>query len=84
MPVKVGRFYYSKSTRPGKKLMAVVGNKTIHFGAAGYEHYFDRTGLLPKRLNHKDSERRSRYHSRHSSDGNDTSTAGWHAKKILW
>ena len=27
------------STRPGSKWMATTGDRTVHFGAAGYEDY---------------------------------------------
>ena len=30
--IKVGKYRYQKSTRPGKKLMTVVKGRTIHFG----------------------------------------------------
>ena len=41
--VKVGRFDYTKSTKPEKKLMVIVekdGKKrTIHFGARSMGHF---------------------------------------------
>jgi hypothetical protein len=62
--VKVGKYNYELSTAKGKKLMVVVNNKIIHFGASGMEHFKDKTGLLPKSLNHGDKERRKNYLTR--------------------
>lgn len=56
------RFY--KSEKPNKKLKVKVNDKWIHFGNSNYEHYFDRTGLLNKKFNHLDEERRKRYLAR--------------------
>ena len=43
------------STRPGSKWMATTGDRTVHFGAAGYEDY----------THHKDPDRRRVYIQRH-------------------
>ena len=59
--IKIGKYNYELSTRRDKKLMTVVAGRTLHFGAAGMEHYHDKTGLLPKSLNHRDERRRRRY-----------------------
>ena len=54
------------STRKGKKYMASVGGKWIHFGATGYEQYFDSTGLgVFTDDNHLDEDRRKRWYQRH-------------------
>jgi hypothetical protein len=64
----------SLSTRPGKKLKIVImnpsykGQKTFHIGAKSYEHYFDKSGLLPTSLNHRDEKRRRNYLSRHKKN----------------
>lgn len=54
------RFF--RSVVKGKKLRVVFDlqgkQHTVTFGATNYEHYFDKTGLLPKSLNHKDPARR--------------------------
>ncbi len=61
----------TKSDKPKKKLRAVFINpttqrqNTIYFGATGYQHFNDRTGLLPVSLNHHDKERRRLYRARH-------------------
>ena len=89
--VKVGRYDYKKSTRPGKKLMVVVNGRTIHFGATGYEHYKDKTGIW-KSKDHGDPERRKKYRARHSGiilkNGkkaiNDPTKAAYHAYRVLW
>ena len=90
--VKVGKYNYELSTAKGKKLMVVVNGKLIHFGQKGYEHFKDKTGLLPKSLNHNDPERRKSYRSRTAKitnkDGSLTATdpnsANYHSRKILW
>ena len=78
-----------KSDRPDKKLMAVYtknGKPTkIYFGDPNFQHYFDKTGLLPKELNHNDKERRRLYRARHEPITNfkepSASLLSWH---ILW
>ena len=70
-----------KSTRKGKKLMAIFYKndkriKTTHFGASGYADY----------TIHKDKERKNRYLHRHKSneDWNDYKSAGSLSRYILW
>ena len=91
--VKVGKYNYELSTAKGKKLMVIgPAGKLIHFGQLGYEHFFDKTGLLPKSLNHNDPERRKSYRSRTAKitnkDGSLTATdpnsANYHSRKIFW
>ncbi len=97
--VKVGRYDYQKSNKPDKKLVVVVEHKgkkkTIHFGNTkppANEHFFDRTGLLPKNLNHKDSKRRKNFRDRMSGiklkDGSraidNPLSPAYHALRILW
>ncbi len=84
-------YTYSLSTNKNKKLKVVVDGKTIHFGDSRYEHYFDKTGLLPKSQNHLDDKRRKAYLDRASkikdSTGlamNNPKSANYHAVKILW
>ena len=45
----------SRSNRPSKKFTVRVGNRTIHFGANGYEDF----------TIHKDPKRKARYLARH-------------------
>ena len=88
------RVVIKRSTNPDKKLMATFVNKdtgkenVIHFGATGYEHYFDKSNLLPKSLNHNDKKRRALYRIRHYKDikhlKNNTISAGYLAYYILW
>lgn len=90
--VKVGRYNYELSPKKDKKLRVIVKGKTIDFGQKGYEHFFDRTGLLPKKLNHGDKERRKDYLSRSKGitdkEGKltwkDPTSANYHAIRILW
>lgn len=62
--------HFSKSSSPGKKIKVEFTyqgkQRTIHFGATNYEHYYDKTGLLSKSLNHKDPVRRKAYYDRQS------------------
>lgn len=91
--VKVGKYNYELSTRKGKKLMTVVDDgKIIHFGADGMEHFFDKTGLLDKKLNHGDKERRKSYLQRTAriKDGkgnltkDNPNSSNYHSRKVLW
>ena len=72
------RVVISKSTRNDKKLQARVGDKTVHFGAAGMSDY----------TRHGNQERKMRYQKRHkkredwSKSGIDT--PGFYAKHVLW
>ena len=46
-----------RSTNAGKKYMAQVGEKTVHFGASGYGDY----------TTHKDEKRKASYLARHKT-----------------
>ena len=89
--MKIGKYNYEKSTRPGKKLMTVVDGKTIHFGSSKNEHWKDKTGIWSS-LDHNDKERRKKYLSRSSGIKNkkgeltkdNPMSANYHARKILW
>ena len=67
-----------KSTRAGKKYMARVNNKTIHFGATGYSDF----------TTSKDEKRKASYLARHKASEDWTlagvDTAGFWALWILW
>ena len=69
-----------KSTKAGKKLMAVFDNdgrsKTTHFGSAGMDDY----------LHTKDKEQRERYRTRHKKDleTGDPTRAGFLSYYLLW
>ena len=65
----------SKSSRPAKKYMVRIGNKTIHFGAAGYEDF----------TTHKDETRKEKYLARHrNEDWTNIHSAGFWARWLLW
>tara|TARA_R110002153_G_scaffold110620_2_gene252057 strand:+ start:3130 stop:3435 length:306 start_codon:yes stop_codon:yes gene_type:complete len=89
---KIGKYTYTKSTRKDKKLMTIVDGKIVHFGAISMEHYFDKTGLLNKKLNHNDKKRQDNYLSRSAGikDGkgnltkDDPTSPNYHSRKILW
>ena len=86
----------TKSDKPDKKLKAVYVNphtkqiNTIYFGATKnkqgkrYEHYYDKTGILPEKLNHYDLIRRKRYRERHKNDRLDEPSAGLLSMELLW
>lgn len=61
---------FSRSIAKGKKLRVVFDlngkQHTVNFGQLGYEHYYDKTGLLPKSWNHKDDARQKEYYERHN------------------
>ena len=67
-----------KAGRKGKKYEALVGGKTVAFGATGYEDF----------TTHKDPKRKERYTARHRKTEDWTrsgvDTAGFYAKHILW
>ena len=93
--VRVGRFDYTKSTKPDKKLMVIVekdGKKrTIHFGARSMGHFKDKTGIW-KSKDHGDKDRRKSFRARMSGiirkDGtkavSDPMSPAYHALRILW
>ena len=69
------KFILTKSKRAGKKYAVRVGNKTIHFGAKGYEDF----------TTHKDPKRKANYLARHQHENwNDPTTAGSWARHLLW
>ena len=67
-----------KSSRAGKKWMAKVGDKTVHFGARGYEDF----------TTHGDEKRKAAYLARHKTNEDWTlggvETAGFWARWLLW
>ena len=67
-----------KSSRAGKKYMAEVNNKTIHFGATGYEDF----------TTSKDEKRKASYLARHKTSEDWTlsgiDSAGFWARWLLW
>lgn len=89
--VRIGKYDYKKSTRPGKKLMVVVNNKTIHFGASSMGHFRDKTGIWSSK-NHGDAERRKSFRARMSGvkqkNGkravDNPESPAYHAMRILW
>ena len=92
--VKIGNHIYTYylSDKPNKKLMTIVNGKKIYFGATGYMHFRDKTGLLDPDNSHYDQARRKRYISRHSKiedkDGNlvilNPESPAYHSLNILW
>ena len=68
----------SKSTRGGKKYMAAIDGKTVHFGATGYQDF----------TTHGDKERKASYLARHKATEDWTlqgvRSAGFWARWILW
>ena len=89
--VKIGNFFYQKSTRPGKKLMVKYNNRTIHFGSSKNKQFKDKTGYW-KSLDHGDTKKRKSYLSRSAGIKNkegkltkdNPDSANFHARRILW
>ena len=79
-------FVYRISTRKGKKLMTEYKGKTIHFGASGYQHFTDATGLLPASMSHRDMKRQENYLKRSAGikGADDPASANFHARRVLW
>ena len=71
------RIKVESSTRKDKKLMATIGETTIHFGAKGYSDF----------TKNKDPARKANYISRHKNENwglSGIKTAGFWAKHLLW
>ena len=78
-------FEFRKSTRKNKKYMAKVGNKWVHFGQLGYEHYYDATPLhLYSNLNHLDARRRRNFKARHEGTRHKKYSPSWFSDQFLW
>ena len=90
--VVVGNFEYQPSERKNKKLKTIVNGKTIHFGDLRYSHFFDKTGLLDKKFNHMDQNRRDNYLKRSLNikdkygrlTYDNPEFANYHAIRVLW
>jgi hypothetical protein len=88
--------HFSRSPISGKKLKVKFTyqgkQRVIHFGASSYQHYYDKTKLLPVSQNHKNPVRRRAYFERHSNFLNkegkrvisDPLSASYWAYKYLW
>ena len=64
-----------KNNNQNKKIMAVLDNKTVHFGDSRYSDY----------TLHKDTERKKAYLARHKKDNfNNPNYAGFYATNLLW
>lgn len=59
--VLIDNYIFEVSEKPDKKLKVLVNGRWIHFGQAGYSHYYDKTNLLNPLLNHYDDKRRYNY-----------------------
>jgi hypothetical protein len=85
-------YRFFKSEKPKKKLKVEINGKWVHFGQLPYEHFFDKTGLLDKDLNHGDDLRRKRYLQRsipiRDKEGNytvnDKNSPNYWAVRVLW
>lgn len=89
--VKVGKYYYTKSTDQKHKLSVIVDGHKINFGDRNMQHYRDKTGIWRSK-DHNDPKRRKSYLSRakgiKKKDGTyawkDPKSANYHAVRILW
>jgi len=81
---------FTLSDKKGKKLKAsFINPKTgkennIYFGDPKYKHYYDRTHLLNKDLNHYDKKRRELYRQRHKNDNLTSLSPGFFSWYFLW
>lgn len=90
--VKVGKYTYMLSDSKRKKLQTYVNGKILHFGQVGYKHFFDKSGLLDPRLNHKNKKRRDGYLKRAKGikdkygnlTWNNPESSNYHSIRILW
>ena len=85
----------TKSDRKDKKLKGVYINpetnreNSIYFGGVKqnnkpYQHFFDKTGILPEKLNHYDNVRRRRYRERHKPLLKDEPSSSLLSWNLLW
>jgi hypothetical protein len=82
----IDNYIFCLSRNPNKKYD--VFRKDTHkfitsFGATGYSHFYDKIGLLPKSLNHKDEKRKERYYQRHGKSATFES-AKYFSHRFLW
>lgn len=83
--------YFRKSHTKKKKYDAILVNKktgrtkTVPFGAKGYQHFKDSTGLGHySNLNHGDRDRRRRYRARHRATAKHKFSSSWFSYYYLW
>jgi hypothetical protein len=90
--VKIDKYDYFVSDKKSKKLYAIVNGKKIYFGDANYQHYYDKSSILPKSSNHLDEKRKASYIARASKikdkagalTANNPNSPNYHALRILW
>jgi len=83
---------FEKSEKKNKKLKVFYNNNWIHFGDDRYQHFFDKTFLLPKSMNHNNPIRQQNYLNRASNirdkEGNltayDKNSPNYYAINYLW
>ena len=79
--MKIGKYFYEKSTRDSKKLMVKVDGKTIHFGDSKMEQFKDKTKIWKSR-DHGDVKRQKNKEGKLT--WKDPKNANYHSIKILW
>ena len=90
--VKIDKYDYFVSDKQSKKLYTIVNKKKIYFGDANYQHYYDKSSILPKSQNHLDEKRKASYIARASKikdksgalTANNPNSPNYHALRILW
>ena len=88
--VLIDGLHFFKSERKNKKLKAWIPelNKFIHFGDMRYQHFHDRTNILPKSFNHHNEKRRENYLKRakgiNAGQNNKYPSANFFAQNYLW
>jgi hypothetical protein len=73
-----------KSNKKDKKLMVIIGNKVIHFGAKGYNDYTIYSKNNPKIADNKKKNYLLRHKVRENWSKSGINTSGFWSRYILW
>ena len=92
MGVKIGNYEYFLSDKKDKKLFTIVKGVKIYFGDANYQHYYDKSSILPKSSNHLDEKRKASYIARASKikdksgalTANNPNSPNYHSLRLFW
>lgn len=89
MSKNLNKPFYDRNITPNNKKYSVYVLKDgkirlIHFGAIGYQQYYDKIGRY-QAYDHLDKKRRENYRKRHHKDNiNDPSFPGYWSYHYLW
>lgn len=82
----IGTYIFCLSKKSNKKydvFRKSTQEYITSFGQKGYQHFFDKIGLLPKYLNNNSQERKRLYYARHGKDATFESPR-FFSHKFLW